>query len=155
MPHLDVSTYASQIFWAFTCFIILYLFISAFATPKISGILKERQKLIDGYILKAEEMKKKAESALENYNKAMEHAKLDADNKINNALKELNDFVRNKEREVHKELADKVAQAQEEVKKNKEKALKEANTASTKLALDIIKKIGIQDITESDIKKSV
>ena len=155
MPHLDVSTFATQIFWAVVCFVTLYIFISTFAAPKTSEILGERKKLIDDYISKAEAMKKRAEKALQEYNDALSKTNEEANEKISKAIAELNAFVSNKEQELQKELSAQIEKTQKEVETSKIKAIQEADEASLTLALNVIKKIGIDGISQKDLEKSI
>ncbi|MFV0626274.1 MAG: hypothetical protein ACK5N8_02850 [Alphaproteobacteria bacterium] len=155
MPHLDVSTFATQIFWAILCFTVLYIFLSTFAVPKTSEILEERKKLIDDYIFKANAMKKKAEKALHDYNEALSKANEEANLKIADAIADLKEFVGDKERKLHEDLAAQISQTQKKVEMSKIKAIKEADSVSVTLALSVIKKIGIDDISEKEIERSV
>ena len=42
MPQFDTSTFASQIFWLFICFGILFLFLQYVIVPKITKAISER-----------------------------------------------------------------------------------------------------------------
>ena len=53
MPQFDPTYFASQLFWLYACFIVLFILLSVFAMPKIGAVLEERQKRIDGNLDKA------------------------------------------------------------------------------------------------------
>ena len=67
MPQLDVSTYASQLFWLVLTFVPLYLIIVRVALPRIGEVLEARQDKIDDDLKKAAARKEEAESVLAEY----------------------------------------------------------------------------------------
>jgi F-type H+-transporting ATPase subunit b len=59
MPQLDITTYSSQIFWFFLCFITLYLFTSCVILPRIRNIQKNRKSVIDADLSAAADLDEK------------------------------------------------------------------------------------------------
>lgn len=47
MAQLDLTTYMSQIFWLLLTFFVFYIFVFNFFLPKLSKILKTRNKTIE------------------------------------------------------------------------------------------------------------
>ena len=80
MPQLDITTFSSQIFWLVASFTLLLLIMWRISVPKISDTLEARQKRIDDNLLRAEELKKDAEAAMENYKASLEQAHQEAQN---------------------------------------------------------------------------
>jgi len=80
MPQLDVSSYASQLFWLLLTFVPLYLIIARRAIPRISEVLEARQSKISDDLKKAAARKEEAESVRAEYEqlKADSHAKAQA-----------------------------------------------------------------------------
>ena len=82
MPQLDLSTYASQAFWMILSFSVLWILLSVFVTPKITDILEQRKRKMDDYIRKAEKLNQQAKLSLEKYEKALNDAKIKANENI-------------------------------------------------------------------------
>ena len=80
MPQLDVSTYASQLFWLLLTFVPLYFVIARRAVPRIAEVLEARRSKIDDDLKKAAARKEEAESVRAEYEqlKAESHAKAQA-----------------------------------------------------------------------------
>jgi len=75
LPQLDISTFASQIFWLILSFAVLYVIISRVAAPKIGGVLADRAGRIKGDLDAAADAKKASEAAVAGYEKALADAR--------------------------------------------------------------------------------
>ena len=60
MPQLEMSTYGTQIFWVLLTFICFWLVMDRFIIPRIADMVEARKRKYDDYILKAEQITKKA-----------------------------------------------------------------------------------------------
>lgn len=76
MPQLDISTYASQLFWLLLTFVPLYFIIARRAVPRIAEVLEARRSKIDDDLKKAAARKEEAEAVRAEYEqlKAKSHA---------------------------------------------------------------------------------
>ena len=83
MPQLEISSYPSQLFWLIVCFFSLYIIMSQIIIPRIADIIEQRRKKIDDAIEKAQSMQKKAEAALDKYQKALAAATNEAEKSLN------------------------------------------------------------------------
>jgi len=54
MPHLDIATYASQIFWLVAAFTILYIIVAKVFFPSIEKIVDQRTEKVDSDLKTAE-----------------------------------------------------------------------------------------------------
>ena len=75
MPQLDFSTYASQIFWLFLTFALLYITMARLALPRVRDVLETRQSRIAQDIADAEKRKEEAELAKADFASALHDAK--------------------------------------------------------------------------------
>lgn len=77
MPQLDVSSYASQLFWLLLTFVPLYFIIARRAIPRITEVLEARQSKISDDLKKAAARKEEAEEVRAEYERlrAESHAK--------------------------------------------------------------------------------
>ena len=123
--------------------------------PRIADIIEQRRKKINDAIDKANELKKKAEISLEKYQAALAAATAEADKSLNKTQDELNKLIENKQTELEESLKEKIAAGEAEIRKSKEAALKEVKTLSEKLALDVVKKIGLKEISPQQIKSAL
>lgn len=58
MPQIDVSAFASQIFWLILVFIAIYFILQRFYLPKIHGIVLKRKSDLNTYIAESENLGK-------------------------------------------------------------------------------------------------
>lgn len=75
LPQLDTTTFASQIFWLAISFAVLYFIIARIASPKIGGVIEEREARIKGDLDGAADAKKASEAAIAGYEKALADAR--------------------------------------------------------------------------------
>ena len=100
MPQLDTSTYISQIFWLFVCFLMLWSVSVGFILPKFQRILAERRTYIQEKEILAEQLKKEAqglEKEVEAYLKSM---RKDCHDEIMKTTQELNHSIEQRKSEL-------------------------------------------------------
>jgi len=78
MPQFEPTYFASQLFWLYVSFLLLFILLSVFALPKIGGVLEDRQKRIDSNLDKAQQLKTEAEAAIAAYEKALADSRAQA-----------------------------------------------------------------------------
>lgn len=110
MPQLDISTYASQLFWMSICFALLCLVIVGFLAPKFGQIIESRNDQIQRNNQEAESFFQESQS-------------LEADNSL-------------RLQKMREQLAVQTQQVREEILQLKTEKLREYDRA---LALDIQK----------------
>lgn len=81
MPQLDTQYFGNLIFWLLVTLALLYWVLSKIALPRIAGVISDRQGVITGDLMQAEEYKKKAKEAEAAYGQALSDARAEA-NKI-------------------------------------------------------------------------
>ena len=155
MPQLDSSTFTSQIFWLVICFFSMMFIMSKFIIPKIAEVIERRQRKIDGYLNKATHFKQEAEAALQKYQDALAKATAAANKSLADTKEEMNQLITERQNELSEALQKKIKEGEVEINSEKEKALKEVKNVSEKLALEVIKKIGLTSITSTDIKATL
>ena len=76
MPQLEqVEFFISQLFWLGVFFVILFLVLTYFTLPKIRAFLNKRDEFVQSHISKQDELIKKAEQLIENYEEKINEAK--------------------------------------------------------------------------------
>lgn len=155
MPQLDTSTFTSQLFWLCICFFSMLFIMSKIITPKIADILALRQKKIDDYLDRAKETKEKAEESLIKYHEALAQATANANKSLEKTQKDLNDLITKKQNELAQNLHNKIKESEEKITKSKQEALAKVKEMSEELALDVVNKIGLKEISKQDIKTAI
>ena len=71
MPQLDPTWFASQLFWLAVAFVMLYVILSRFILPPLTGIMLARRQTVENDISKAQTLKTEAEQARLDYEKTL------------------------------------------------------------------------------------
>ena len=142
MPQLEqVEFFISQLFWLGVFFVILFSVLTYITLPKIRAFLNKRDDFVRSHISKQDELIKKAESIIENYEAKLTEAKNQASQIINDAkdeaLHESERLLKATEEKIQQEI--KLTEAR--VQKEKEDALSELNTQLKDSATDFISKV--------------
>src|SRR5689334_16969577 len=66
-PPFDSSTFASQLVSLAVAFVALYIIVSRFAVPRVSGIIEARHNAIEGDLAAAQKFKDQSDAALKAY----------------------------------------------------------------------------------------
>lgn len=74
-PPFATETFAGQLIWLAITFVVLYILLSKFVLPRLSGIIENRRELIAKDLDEAAAMKTRAEEAGAAYEKALAEAK--------------------------------------------------------------------------------
>jgi F-type H+-transporting ATPase subunit b len=129
MPQFDPTFYASQLFWLYVSFGLLFVLLSVIAIPRIDAVLENRRITINDNIDKAEILRTEAHALLQHYENALIDSHLQA-KKIK--LEDSETFL--KESEIlHKELANKL----DEHIKSSETRIAQAKESATEEIRDI------------------
>ncbi|WP_052046095.1 hypothetical protein [Candidatus Paracaedibacter symbiosus] len=122
MPQLDISTYASQIFWLVVCFGILCVFMATFIAPRIGLSLHHRTKVLEEHTMAAKKLLAEAEELHQNSIQHLSQARHDASQHLHQAIYDLTCHRHEKLREFdHKlqlelqELSKKLFQQKQEI----------------------------------------
>lgn len=133
LPQLDFTTYASQIFWMFVTFSLLYVFLAKKTLPEVSGVIESRREQIEGDLDNAQRLKEESEAAQAAYEKAMSEARekasalfVDAENTVKAMTVERSNAFK-----------DKAAKKIEATEKNVEKAKQDAMADTHAIAAEI------------------
>jgi F-type H+-transporting ATPase subunit b len=141
LPQLDTTTFASQIFWLAVSFAVLYFVIARIASPKIGGVIEEREARIKGDLDAAADAKKASEAAIAGYEKAFADArgraaKLSEEIRVK-VLAEANARTEAAE----KQLAADMQKAEVRIAEMRSGALARLSTIARDTAADIVQKL--------------
>ena len=141
MPQLEqVEFFVSQLFWLGVFFVILFTVLTYITLPKIRAFLNQRDDFVKSHISKQDELIKKAESIIANYEVKLNDAKSQASQIVNDArnkaMQESESLIKSSEEKI-----------QYEIKMTEEKVAKEKDQAISDL------KIQLKDSATSFISK--
>lgn len=153
MPQLDFSMYASQGLWMICFFCMLWVLLSIFVTPKIADIQEQRKRKIHEYVRKAEQLNRKAHSALEKYEATIAEAQDKAKAEIENHQNQLKEYLQQSEAQMSTKLNKQIASSEFLLAKEKQETLQQIENIAENLALEITQRLGFKDISASDIKQ--
>ena len=123
MPQLDFSMYASQGLWMIGFFCLLWAMLAIFVTPKIADIQEQRKRKIHEYVRKAEQLNRKAQSALEKYEATIAEAQDKAKAEMEDNQKQIKDYLQQSEAQMSDELNQKIASSEFLLAKEKKETI--------------------------------
>ena len=142
MPQLEqVEFFISQLFWLGVFFVILFSVLTYITLPKIRAFLNQRDDFVKLHISKQDELIKKAESIIENYEAKLTEAKNQASQIINDAKDEALHESERLLKATEEKIQQEIKLTESRVQKEKEDALSELNTQLKDSATDFISKV--------------
>jgi F-type H+-transporting ATPase subunit b len=134
VPQIEVSTFASQIFWLILCFATLYYLLSRKALPRVSEILEARQDRIAADLDHAQRLRRDAEKTLESYQQAMAKAQDEAHALLAEVQSRLEAEAAERHAEIDRQLAKQLAEAEAQIAAARKRALAETAEAAVDAA---------------------
>lgn len=153
MPQLDVSTYASQLFWLAITFFSLYFILARIAIPKISTTLAERNQKISTSLESANKIKTDAEEMIASYEDTLMQARAEARERYTSAAQTITQEISAQQKKSVEALNAKLHDAENTILKTKMAVKKELEKKTLELAADILQKLTGQSYKEADLKK--
>ena len=142
MPQLEqVEFFVSQLFWLGVFFVILFTVLTYTTLPKIRAFLNQRDDFVKSHISKQDELIKKAESIIANYEVKLNDAKSQASQIVNDAkdkaMQESESLIKSTEEKIQHEI--KMTEAR--VAKEKDQAISDLNIQLKDSATSFISKV--------------
>lgn len=123
--------------------------------PKISNILAHRQRKIDDYLVKANDLKEQAAASLQKYQTALEQAKKEANASIDVSKKEMKEYVEKKQNELAEKLNAKLVDGEAQLLASQKKVLNDIKKLSQDLVTEILPKVGAKSVSAHVVEKTV
>jgi len=155
MPQFDSTYFASQLFWLYASFIVLFILLSVFALPKIGGVLEERQKRIYGNLDKAAQLKHEAEAAIAAYEKALADSRAQAHKILQDNAKSIADAADIRNKAIGEKLAQQIKDGEGRIQAAKAEALGHIREISIDLVRASVEKLTGQSVEDADIQAAV
>ncbi len=155
MPQLDPTWFASQLFWLFVTFSILYLLLSRLALPPLQHIITSRKATIDNDLSVAQELKQKAELSKQSYEETLVKSRASAQALITEA--EINSKKRAEEaiKALDAQTAIQSAKATAALTAKKQELLNELAPTAAEFSALIVEKLTMHAPSQDQIKKAL
>jgi F-type H+-transporting ATPase subunit b len=154
-PQLNISTYASQVFWLFISFILLYALMSKIALPRIGEVVDMRQSQKTGNLGRAAEMSQAAEKIKGEYEAALAEAHDQARSLLAGAAEDISTRANAESSRFGEHARTRIATAEQTIARAKKDALASLSDISAEIAADMVNKIAGAQLTKAEAKKSV
>ena len=155
MPQLNPEFWVSQIFWLLLTFGILYLVLSKFILPKISGNLEARKSQILENIEMAEKQREQSEIKIKEFEKIILDSKNKAKNYFNDARKKVLEDINKKREVLENEISEEIKAAEKEIANLKNNAPEKINKIAIETSADLIKQLIGMEVNNSSISAIV
>ena len=155
MPQFDPTYFASQLFWLYACFIVLFILLSVFAMPKIGGVLEERQKRIDTDLDKAAQLKSEAEAAIAAYEKALAESRAQAHKILQENAQKIAEAADARSKALGAKLAQQIKDGEGRIQAAKDEALGHIRGISSDLVRASFEKLTGQSADDAQIETAV
>lgn len=155
MPQLDISTYASQLFWLVVCFGVLYVLLSRLALPRIATALEERRDRIADELDQAAQLKSQSEEVLAAYEALLAESRERAHALSQETRHKLQQEAEAQRQKIDAELREKVADAEARIKDSRAQAREQLQGVSSELAGLILQRLVGTSVPQQQIDESV
>jgi len=155
MPQFDSTYFASQLFWLYASFILLFILLSVFAMPKIGGVLEERQKRIDTDLDKAHALKTEAETAIAAYEKALAESRAEAHKILQANAETMAKAAEARQKEIGDKLAKQIKDGEARIQSAKDEALGHIREISAELVRASVEKLTGQSAEDAQVEAAI
>lgn len=151
MPQLDITTYTSQLFWLFLCFITLLVVSVRVTLPRLARILEERREKIEGRKAIAEDLKEQANALQTEVEQYLTKVRKSCHDETIKAAKSIAIETEKNKNEISLRFKERFRLAESRLSNRKALIMGDVQTISEPLAVEIIQKI----LTTSSSKELV
>ena len=155
MPQLNPEFWVSQIFWLVITFGFLFIILSKFILPNISGNLEARKTQILENIESAEKQREESENKTKEFEKIISDSHISAKNIINDAKRKTLEEINLKRENFEKEIDAEIKSAENEITELKKKSPEKINQIAIDVSSDLIKQLIGAEVNKSSISAIV
>lgn len=149
LPQLNTEFFATQIFWLFITFTILYIFVSRYFIPRIGTLVDRREASVKKFLHDAQKIFEKQKELKEKISEILEKAR-DKSSEIKKiASKDTELELAQNIAKVERDMVKKLAKAEEKLARHKAQLMGEVDTAAQKISEEVLKNL----FTEVAFKK--
>ncbi len=155
LPQLDISTWPNQLLWLAATFLVGYLLMAKVITPRIGAVLNTRRQTIFDDLKRAKDAEAEAKQLKEDYESALETARIIATETANKAMAEAKAKAEESEVDLTAKLAKKTKAAEIKLSKMRDEALANIHDVAKELTLDTISSVTGMKVKKTEADKAV
>ena len=155
LPQLDVSTWASQIFWLAVTFAVLYFALSRFILPALRDTIANRSDRIADDLDSASRMQREAEEAEKAYEQALRDARAKASNVAESTRKSVDDEIAAELAAADAEAEAQAGLAEGRIRDIKAAALSNIDSVAADVAGTLVKELTGKSVTAATVNAAV
>lgn len=155
LPQLDIATWPTQLFWLVVTFVIAYILMSRFVTPKIGSVLENRAATIATDLDSAKAADAEAKATFEANEKSLSDAREAAAAQASAAMAEAKANAQAAEDELSKKLNRKVKTAETKLSKMRDDAMENLEDMAADAAGQAVKQLAGISATKAMLSKHV
>ncbi len=144
-PPFQTGTFASQLVWLAITFVALYLIVSRWALPRVSGIIAKRESAIAGDLAAAQRLRDDSDTELKAYEGELASARAKAQAIGAETRDKLNAQAEQERKTLEDRLGVKLAEAEKTIAVTRKSAMSNVRNIATDAAATIVLQLtGIQ-----------
>jgi F-type H+-transporting ATPase subunit b len=141
MPQFDPNFFASQIFWLFVTFAVLYFALSRVALPRIGAVLEAREQRIANDLDRAAELRAEAEEIMAQYEKGLAEARARAAEITRQAEAAVAQEMAARQARLNAELTSRVQEAESRIAAAKAAAMANVQSVAAEAARGAVERL--------------
>ncbi|MBY4894832.1 F0F1 ATP synthase subunit B' [Rhodobacteraceae bacterium N5(2021)] len=142
MPQLDIATFDNQVFWLVLTLLAIYFILAKIALPRISSVIAERQGTLTNDLATAEDLKRQAAEAEENYNAALANARAEASKIAQETREEIQASLQVEIDKADAQIAARAAEGEARIAEIEASAMATAEEVARDVATEIVRALG-------------
>lgn len=154
-PQLDPSSYASQVFWLFVAFVLLYALMSKLALPRVAVVVDARAAEQEGNLNNAQQSQEEAQKIRAAYESSLARAQETAQEALRAAEQEIAEKAAAENADFADRARKRVVGAEQAIDKARREALNALADISADIAAEMTQKIADINVAKADAKKTV
>jgi len=154
-PPFDSSTFPSQLVSLAVAFVALYIIVSRFAVPRVSGIIDARHNAIEGNLAEAQKLKDESDAALKAYEGELAAARSRAQAIGNETREKLSASAEAERKALEGKLAGKLAEAEKQIAATRTAAMRNVKSIAADAAGAIVQRLTGTTPDAATVKKAV
>jgi F-type H+-transporting ATPase subunit b len=155
LPQMDTSTFASQLFWLFVCFVFLYVVMVKVSLPRVGGTIDARRNMREGSLEQAEAWNTEAEKVKAEYEASLSKAQKTAAANTAVAERALSAKISDEQSKFAENTRKRLADAEKNIAKAKADALGSLSAIAAEIAAEMAEKVAGVSVSKADAQKAV
>jgi F-type H+-transporting ATPase subunit b len=154
-PPFNPETFGSQLVWLVLFFGVLYLLMSKFGLPRVSGIMEARRQRIEGDLGEAKRLKDQSDAAIAAYEKALSDARARAQALANETRAQYAAEAERARKLLDEELNARIAKAEQTIAATRAAAMANVQEIAVTTAAAIVERLIGSAPTRDQVARAV